>query len=110
MPKHPTAALVLAASLPMAIGCQGPEASGRPPEWSFSGANNSNLAAMIDDPMDLVHGRGDRRASGQLAAAAVTRLRRDQVKPLPSIETSQTRAAGGGAAPAGAAAGGAEPQ
>lgn len=91
------AAVVAAVASSTAVGCQGPDASGPPGEWSFSGANAANLATMIDNPADLVRGRGDGRVSGQLAAAAAIRLRRDQVKPLPSIDTSQFSQTSGGA-------------
>ena len=38
---------------------------------------------MVANPADLTAGRGSPLSSGQLAAIAVSRLRTDNVKPLP---------------------------
>ncbi len=53
--------------------------------WNPTGVNEANLLAQVADPNDLVTGRGVTGADGQLAAAAVTRLRRDHVKALPDV-------------------------
>ncbi len=64
--------------------CQAPDPYGEPAKWTFSGVNNANLAAMVDNPMDLVHGRSESHVPGQSAVIPIIRLRRDQVKTLPS--------------------------
>ena len=80
-------ALLFGLGLGLLAGCA-PDPFAAPPDWTFTGANGANLGAMVADPMDLVRGRADRGgASGQLAAA-VARLRRGQVKELPSMDTT----------------------
>lgn len=70
--------------------------------WRPSGANEANLRAMVVDPGHLVVGVGSERADGQVAAAAVDRLRRDRVRPLPDSAIVQIGGTGSGpAAPAG---------
>lgn len=101
----------VALSVLSAAGCQATDPFLRQGYWNPRGTNNANLATMVDDPMDLVRGRGDGPADGNLAAAAVTRLRRDRVKSLPDIETSQISSGGtSGGSQQGGAAGGAEAQ
>jgi type IV pilus biogenesis protein CpaD/CtpE len=65
--------------------------------WRATGVNESNLAQMAANPADLAHGRGTGPADGLQAAAAIERLRHDQVKSLSSVS-------GGSAAASGAAA------
>ena len=48
--------------------------------------NRANLAAQVANPADLVRGTGSVTADGQLAAAAVDRLRTDRVKKLPASD------------------------
>ena len=81
-------ALLFGLGLGLLAGCA-PDPFAASPDWTFTGANGANLGAMVADPMDLVRGRADRGgASGQIAAAAVARLRRGQVKELPSMDTT----------------------
>ena len=60
----------------------------RPYVWRPTGAYESNLAAMAVNPADLAYGRGTGPADGQIAAAAVDRLRYDRVKPLPGANSA----------------------
>jgi type IV pilus biogenesis protein CpaD/CtpE len=86
--SHHKPALLLGLGLGLLAGCA-PDPFAAPPSWNFTGANGANLAAMVADPMDLVRGRSDGGgASGQLAAAAVARLRRGQLKELPTMDTT----------------------
>lgn len=79
---------VFGLGLGLLAGCA-PDPFAAPPNWTLTGANGANLADMVADPMDLVRGKtAGGGASGQLAAAAVARLRRDQLKPLPSMDTT----------------------
>jgi hypothetical protein len=76
--------------------------------WHPSHVNRANLVAMVANPADLVRGTGSATADGQLAAAAVTRLRTDKLKKLPQTDIAQgvqsgsNEAAGGGGGNSGA--------
>jgi hypothetical protein len=87
-------------------GCQRTDPYVRPGLWRPTEANDANLRAMVADPADLVEGRGATLSSGDLAAAAVARLRADAVKPLPDSSIAAVRVSGAGAAPAAPTAGG----
>ena len=54
--------------------------------WNPSGVNDSNLAAQVADPEDLVHGQGREDSDGQQAADAVDRLRRGTLKAFPTTD------------------------
>ncbi len=51
-------------------------------------SNRANLVAEVANPADLVRGTGSNVADGQLAAAAVDRLRTDKVKKLPQTDVA----------------------
>ena len=51
--------------------------------------NRANLTLMVANPGDLVRGTGATGGDGQIAAAAVDRLRNDKVKKLPASDISQ---------------------
>jgi type IV pilus biogenesis protein CpaD/CtpE len=78
--------LVLAA-LPLWVAAC--DVDNRPGTWQFTGANDANLRAMIANPDDLVTGVSDRRADGQVVAAAVARYRAGKVKDLPEASISK---------------------
>ena len=91
---------MLVSSTVMSVGaCQMPDPISNESKWNFTGANNANLATMLDDPMDLVQGQSDGHNLGASAVAPIMRLRRDQVKQLPEMETTQ------GLAPSGSSSG-----
>jgi type IV pilus biogenesis protein CpaD/CtpE len=73
------AVAVLAALL---AACNAIEPYDRAHTWHLTGANEANLAAMVDDPTDLAHGRSASATDGQAAASPIDRLRHDRVKPL----------------------------
>ncbi len=50
--------------------------------WRPNGANDADLNAMVAGPSDLALSTPAARADGGLAAAALTRLREDRVRPL----------------------------
>ncbi len=96
--------LWLALLLPAACAAEDPLT--RAGLWEPTGANDTNLRAMIADPDDLVAGAADSRADGSVVAAAVARYRAGKLKSLPDVSASQispiSAGAGGGAAvPAG---------
>ncbi len=69
-------------------------------------ANRANLALQVANPADLVRGTGRTTADGQLAAAAVDRLRQDKVKKLPASDISTIAAGVSGENGGGGAGGG----
>jgi hypothetical protein len=52
-------------------------------------SNHQNLVLQVANPADLVRGSGTTGADGQLAAAAVDRLRNEKVKKLPASDIAQ---------------------
>lgn len=67
--------------------------------WHPTGANQANIAAEAVNPVDLSHGRQPVGGTdGELAAAAILRLRTGHVKPLPDSGISELHVQG---APAG---------
>ncbi len=104
------AALALSGAL---AGCTTLDPLTREGLWHPSGANEANLAAMVADPADLVRGKDYEGTDGQMAAAAVARLRVNRVKQLPdsniakiAAQTSPTADTGGAVPTAGTAGGG----
>lgn len=89
-------ALVLLLAL---AGCDGTDPYLRGGVWRPNDANDINLRAMILVPSDLALATPGTRADGGLAAAAVLRLRHDNVKPLPDSGVLQVVPVGNGAAP-----------
>ena len=81
-------------------GCSSTDPLTRDGLWHPNGANEANLAAMVADPADLVRGKAAEGSDGQLAAAAVARLRLDRLKRLPDsgIARITTQASTGGEA------------
>jgi len=63
--------------------------------WSTSRINDDNLRAMIVNPVDLQQGAGPPDTLGAEAAAAVTRLRADNVKTLPDSTLSSVGSSAG---------------
>ena len=76
--------------------------------WHPIGVNETNIAAMVASPGDLIRGVEEPNADGVRAAAAVRRLETDHVKALPDSGLSEieVKANGGGQGTAGAAGGG----
>ena len=56
--------------------------------WQPSHINRANLTEMVANPADLVRGTGTTGSDGQLAAAAVDKLRTDKVKKLPASDVA----------------------
>jgi hypothetical protein len=76
--------------------------------WHPTHVNRANLVAMVANPADLVRGTGSPTADGQLAAAAIERLRTDKVKRLPQndiaqdVQSGANESTGGGGGTSGA--------
>jgi type IV pilus biogenesis protein CpaD/CtpE len=80
-------------------GCNLTESYERAGAWHPTGVNTVNLAAMTENPLDLVHGNGTAASDGTAAAAAVDRLRHDHVKSLlDGTSTSATPSSAAGLA------------
>jgi type IV pilus biogenesis protein CpaD/CtpE len=93
-----TVCLVALAS--MVSGCSLTDPAVREGFWHPRGVNDGNLAVMVANPHDLVEGQSTNYSDGTLAAAAVDRLYRNQVKPLPDTQLgvgASTSGSSGGA-------------
>ena len=103
--RHRTLAIVL---LLIVAGCRDTDPVLRPDLWNPVGVNETNIAAMVASPQDLIHGVEGQNADGVRAAAAVRRLETNHVKPLPDSGISEIKlqASGGGQGSDGTPAGG----
>ncbi len=64
--------------------------------WQPGHTNHNNLTMQVANPGDLVRGSGTTGGDGQLAAAAVDRLRNDKLKKLPASDISQVSTSNSG--------------
>jgi type IV pilus biogenesis protein CpaD/CtpE len=64
-------------------------------EVPFGGTNQANIAAMVANPSDLVHGRGRDDVSGWTATAPIQRLQTDHDKKLLNTGHTETGGSGG---------------
>ena len=64
--------------------------------WEPIHVNRANLSQMVANPSDLVRGTGRTGSDGQIAAAAVDRLRNDKVKKLPASDIAAISAGNSG--------------
>jgi type IV pilus biogenesis protein CpaD/CtpE len=65
----------------------------KPYAWHPTGAPEANIAAQLDNPQDLVQGRGTTEGDAKEAAQAVELRWQDKAKALPAASSSST---GGG--------------
>ncbi len=95
-PNYLRAAAVAVLLLGLA-GCDpANEPTAREGLWFPGHANHQNLVLQVANPADLTRGTGATSADGQLAAAAVDRLRNDKVKKLPASDIAQVTAGNSG--------------
>ncbi len=87
---------LLLIAVPTLAGCTMFEPYERPYVWTETGANAANLAAMVQDPTDLAHGRSSEGSDGLEASAAVSRLRAGNIKKLIDTGTLSVGSGGGG--------------
>jgi type IV pilus biogenesis protein CpaD/CtpE len=78
-----------------AAGCAQTDPYVREGLWRPNDANAANLRAMVVVPSDVVAATQAGPADGSLAAAAVDRLRRGHVRPLPESGIAQIVVVGG---------------
>jgi hypothetical protein len=64
-------------------GCEQTDPYRREGTWRPNGANEANLRAMVVVPSDLAVASHASPTDGALAAAALSRLHHDRVRPLP---------------------------
>ncbi len=85
--SHTLVASLLISLEALLCGCTATDPLYQGGHWNPTGANEMNLSAEVENPADLVSGRRAQSTDALAAAAAVDRLRRDQVKPLPDTGT-----------------------
>ncbi len=71
------------------VGCDRIDPYSRAGAWRPNGANDADLRAMVTVPSDLVLATPAGPADGALSAAALTRLRRGNVRSLPDSGLAQ---------------------
>jgi hypothetical protein len=91
-----TRLLAAGASLLVLAGCSIVDPYQRAGVWRPMGANEMNLELQVARSSDMVKGREAVDSDGQTAAAAVDRLYKDKVKPLPQPALSSGSGGGGG--------------
>lgn len=88
-------------------GCAAFDPFTREGVWRPTGSNEANLQSMLENPNDLIAGRGATGSYGQTATQAVERLRNDRVRGLPAsglttfAPAGTSGGAGGSSAPSG---------
>ena len=82
MPRLRPSLFVLVAGLIGLSGCQSPDPSLRTDVWNPTGANAGNLAAMVANPEDLIHGHGTATVDAHQPGLAVGHVWNEQPKPL----------------------------
>jgi hypothetical protein len=103
MPRTPLAPLRCACLVLLLAGCNEFDPYNRAGMWQPSGANAINVAVMVQNPSDLLRGRGTAGSPGIQAGPAVARLWDGKSVALPSTSSEAT---GAGQGRAGATAGG----
>ena len=77
-------------------GCRDTDPVLRSDLWHPVGVNETNIAAMVASPADLVRGVEEQGSDGVRAAAAVRRLETNHVKSLPDSGISDLKIQGSG--------------
>jgi len=95
IPTRPAIAVTLLGSL-LALSACGPDYDPLTREglWHPTHVNRSNLVSMVANPADLVRGQAAAGSDGDLASAAVDRLRTDKVKKLPTNDIAKSVGSG----------------
>lgn len=99
---------LLAAVLSVAA-CQEMEPYARTDMWQPTGANAGNIAAMVANPYDLLHGRGSDRTDSNEPVLAIHRVNTDHTKALldpGGLSSSSSGSSGGGGSGGGGPGGG----
>ena len=88
--------LALAAMVAVVAGCSETDPVLTPRLWNPVGVNETNIAAMVASPSDLVRGVDEPGSDGVRAAIAVQRLETNRVKALPDSGLSEVKLEGNG--------------
>ncbi len=97
------------ATLLLASGCVDRDPYRRTDVWYPTGAPAGNLAAMVANPTDLLHGRGVDTSVGQPAVSGVNHVLTDHPKPLLDPGGLSSSNGGSGAGSSGSGGGGSPP-
>ena len=95
MPRVRLLPIVLAVGLVSLAGCQSPDPYQRTDVWNPTGANAGNIAAMVANPEDLIHGHGATAVDAHEPALAVGHIWNDQPKALTSSSGSSSSSGSG---------------
>ncbi|HTW73176.1 MAG TPA: hypothetical protein VME47_25085 [Acetobacteraceae bacterium] len=95
MPRIRLSPIVLAAGLVGLAGCQPPDPYLRTDVWNPTGANAGNIAAMVANPEDLIHGHGTPTVDAHEPTLAVGHVWNDQPKTLSSTSSGSSGSSGG---------------
>jgi hypothetical protein len=90
------------ALVPLVAGCA-TDPFDRPGTWQSSGHNESNLRAMLENPLHISAGVEAQDSRGAAGAVAVDRLVTDRRRALPATQPGSNGAAGAPPAAASAA-------
>jgi type IV pilus biogenesis protein CpaD/CtpE len=101
-----TLALCAAAASLTLAGCDKIDPMSRPYVWHPTDVNQHNIAAMVDNPEDLIAGRETQQRRAFIDTGAVYRLMTGTSAPLLSIYGGPGGGGGGGAASGGGTGGG----
>ena len=71
-----------------------------PGTWHPTAVNDYNLRLMVANPADLTRGQGSAYSRGEASATAIGRLRKDNVKDLPTENENLYTVGGAPSAPA----------
>ncbi|MCX7380853.1 MAG: hypothetical protein NT133_05400 [Alphaproteobacteria bacterium] len=82
-------------ALGLLAGCAMTDPYQRPGVWRPMGSNEMNFELQVARASDLVKGRGTDEIDSESAVAAIERMRKDKMKPLPTASAS----GGAGGAP-----------
>jgi hypothetical protein len=93
----PTAVILPCLGFALVAGCAQIDPYQRPGMWRPDGVNEGNIAAMVQDPRDLVRGHPAQGPEWTTGTAAVDRLWQD--KPRPLLLSSPPAQGGADAAP-----------
>jgi type IV pilus biogenesis protein CpaD/CtpE len=77
-------------------GCTDRDPYTRTDVWKPTGANAANLAVMVANPQDLVHGRSVTRSDTRASELAVDHVWSDQPKPFVGSSGSSSSGSGSG--------------
>ena len=88
-------------ALGLLAGCAMIDPYQRPGIWRPMGSNEMNFELQVARAADLVKGRGTEEIDSESAVAAIERMRKDKMKPLPTVSASGSSGGAPSATPGG---------